>query len=98
MPPASARASAPASTAASVPASGLDAAPPNGDEGVVRLAVTEAGVLHEWDGKAALAELPRALARRRATLWIDVMGADSALKVRVADIIGLHPLLVEDIC
>jgi magnesium transporter len=66
-------------------------------EGVVRLSVLQSGVLHELEGEAAMAEIPKAMARRTARLWIDVVGAGPELKARVAEILGLHPLLVEDI-
>ena len=65
--------------------------------GVVKLTVLQAGVCREWEGEAAIAELPKALARRQARLWIDVCGADHELKGRVSAILKLHPLLVEDI-
>jgi magnesium transporter len=66
-------------------------------EGVVRLATIEAGAYREWEGEAAIAELPKALRRRGARLWIDVCGADPELKGRISAILKLHPLLVEDI-
>jgi magnesium transporter len=66
-------------------------------EAVVRLAVIEAGAYREWQGEAAIAELPKALRRRGARLWIDVCGADAQLKGRISAILKLHPLLVEDI-
>jgi magnesium transporter len=65
--------------------------------GIVRLAVFEAGACREWEGEAAIAELPKALKRRGARLWIDVCDAGPELKGRVAGLLGLHPLLVEDI-
>ena len=79
------------------PAAGLAAGSVAGMVGMVRLAVLQSGVLHEFEGEAAVAEIPRALARRTARLWIDVSGAGPELKARVADILGLHPLLSEDL-
>ena len=73
------------------------AQPPTTSAGVVRLAVLEGGVCREWDGEDAIVEIPKALGRRQARLWIDVCGADHGLKGRVAAILELHPLLVEDI-
>lgn len=67
------------------------------ESGVVRLSVYEDGKCREWEGDAAMAELPKALRRRAARLWIDVAGADAELKGKVSEILGLHPLLVEDI-
>jgi magnesium transporter len=66
-------------------------------EPVVRLAVLESKACPEWEGEAALAELPEALGRPSAMLWIDVCGAGPELKARVSEILKLHPLLVEDI-
>jgi magnesium transporter len=70
---------------------------PTVSAGVVRLAVLEGGVCREWEGENAIVEIPKALGRRRARLWIDICGADHELKGRVAAILKLHPLLVEDI-
>ena len=64
---------------------------------VVKLAVLQSGALREWEGEAAVAEIPKALTRRGARLWIDVCGADVDLKNRVSNSLGLHPLLAEDI-
>jgi len=66
-------------------------------EGVVRLATFQAGEYREWEGEAAIGELPKALTRRTARLWIDVCGAGPELKGRVSKILGLHPLLAEDL-
>jgi magnesium transporter len=64
---------------------------------VVRLGILEKGVYRELEGAAALGELPKVLARRTARLWIDICDGDVATKTKVAEILGLHPLLVEDI-
>jgi magnesium transporter len=68
------------------------------EDGVLRLAVSVNGTCREWEGDAALAELPKALARKSATLWIDLDGAGPATKSLVGTILKLHPLLIEDIC
>src|SRR5450756_2847790 len=65
--------------------------------GVVRLVIIEARVCREWEGESALTELPKALARRPARLWVDVCAGTPDLKSRVAGILGFHPLLAEDI-
>ena len=57
----------------------------------------EDAVYREFEGAAALREMPKALARRTARLWIDICDGDVATKTKVAEILGLHPLLVEDI-
>ena len=65
--------------------------------GVVKLAVLQSRALREWEGEAAIAEIPKALTRRGARLWIDVCGAGPDLKGRISQLLGLHPLLIEDI-
>ncbi len=87
---------------ASLPADGKSAVASRGRagaqvDGTVRLAVFERGGCREWEGDAAIAELPRALARKSARLWLDICGAGPELKTHVAGFLGLHPLLVEDI-
>ncbi len=49
------------------------------------------------EGDAALGELPALLARPDARLWIDVRNASRDLNARIGEVLGLHPLLVEDI-
>jgi magnesium transporter len=63
----------------------------------VRLAVLEGGKYVELEGEAAIAQIPKALSRRAARLWIDVCGADPELKARISTILKLHPLLAEDL-
>jgi len=65
--------------------------------GVVRLVTIEAGVCREWEAESALTELPKALARRTARLWVDVSDGTPELKSKVTGILGFHPLLAEDI-
>ena len=79
------------------PAIATDPAGPASGGATVRLAVLERGACREWEGDAAVAELPKALARRTARLWIDVCGADAELKSRISILLGFHPLLTEDI-
>jgi magnesium transporter len=70
---------------------------PTADSGVVKLAVLERGILRQFDGEAALAELPGALGRKGALMWIDVCDGGSELKTAVAVLLKLHPLLIEDL-
>jgi magnesium transporter len=65
--------------------------------GIVRLGILERDVYRELEGRAALDELPKALGRKSARLWIDITGGDNATKTMIAEVLGLHPLLVEDI-
>jgi magnesium transporter len=71
-------------------------APPSSDC-VVRLAVVEGGSLREWEGDAALAELAAAVFRTGAQLWVDTCGASAPVLERISKILGLHPLLAEDL-
>jgi magnesium transporter len=67
-------------------------------EGEVRLLLVRGRVATELRGEAALAELPKALRARDTRVWVDLCGAPAALVVRVGENLGLHPLLVEDMC
>ena len=96
--PAQPQAPAPAATPASAEAPA--AAPKAVDTaagGTVRLAVLDSSGCRELEGDAAIAELPEALARRGTRLWIDLCGADPGLKTRIGKMLGLHPLLIEDL-
>jgi magnesium transporter len=64
---------------------------------IVRLATLDGRVFKEYSGEAALAELPKALARRTCRFWVDVTDGAPELKNRVSGLLGLHPLLAEDI-
>ena len=87
-----------ATPTAAIPAARVAAAAPKAASGsAVKLVVLQSGAVREWEGEAAIAEIPKAMTGRGARLWIDVCGAEPALKTRVARILGLHPLLVEDI-
>jgi magnesium transporter len=50
-----------------------------------------------WTGEAALARLPAALAAPAARTWIDLAGAPPELVGQVAAVLGLHPLVAEDV-
>jgi magnesium transporter len=73
------------------------AADQNGVAATIRLAVLEGGACVELEGEAAIDEMAKALSRRAARLWIDVSNAGPELKTRISAILGLHPLLAEDI-
>ncbi|HXI46790.1 MAG TPA: magnesium transporter CorA family protein [Candidatus Acidoferrales bacterium] len=68
----------------------------------LRLARWAGGKLTETEGDDALAALETAVAKGPAagagtTLWIDMSDPDAALVARVASILGLHPLIAEDV-
>jgi magnesium transporter len=79
------------------PAIATEPAKSTPSEAVVRLAIIEAGAFRELEGEAAIVEIPRALRRRAARIWIDVSGADTELKGRISGLLNLHALLAEDI-
>jgi magnesium transporter len=68
-----------------------------GGPGAIRLLWVEDGELHESLGDAALAELPGLLARRDASVWVDLTSPTADLAIRVGDALSLHPLIVEDV-
>jgi magnesium transporter len=75
---------------------------PRAGAGRIRLARWSGDHLGEWEGEAALAALASAATRPAdgsppGTLWIDLTDPDTALVSRVASILGLHPLIVEDV-
>jgi magnesium transporter len=54
----------------------------------------------EWEGEAALSALtsgPRPADAPGTALWIDLADPDPALVSRVAGVLGLHPLIAEDV-
>jgi magnesium transporter len=81
----------------------LPAAPARSKGGArIRLARWSDGRVAEWEGEAALSALAAAAAeapavRAATTLWIDMADPDAALVARVASILGLHPLIAEDV-
>jgi magnesium transporter len=66
-------------------------------EGAVRLVALEKGVCREWEGQEAIAELARAVKRPTARLWVDLCSPEPAVLAEVSTILGLHPLLAEDL-
>ena len=85
---------APASAEPSNP--GAPSASPDPD-GIVRVVSLEGGVCRDLEGDKALAELRRAISARGATVWVDLCGASPTLLGEVSKLLGLHPLLVEDL-
>ena len=63
----------------------------------MRVLVFENGQARLIEGEDAIAELPRLLEPTGARIWIDIRNAGHDLNTRVGKILGLHPLLVEDI-
>ena len=95
--PASAPAGVPAADTAPASAPVAASEPESPSEGVVRLTIIEGDTCRSLEGEAALAELPTAIAGKTSRFWIDVSTAGPELKTRVATLLGLHVLLVEDL-
>lgn len=66
-------------------------------DGRLRLAYVADGGCVQLEGDEALAALPGMLERTDVFAWIDVCGATPVLVGQIARILGLHPLLAEDI-
>ena len=65
--------------------------------GAVRLVTLEGGVFREWEGQQAIDELGRAARRPEARLWVDLCSPEPAVLSGISNVLGLHPLLVEDL-
>jgi magnesium transporter len=68
------------------------------ESGRVRVLSRRGTVSRDLEGKAALAELKRAVPSRDTLVWIDLCAAPPGVVREVGEILGLHPLLVEDLC
>jgi magnesium transporter len=66
-------------------------------EGAVRLVILEGGVVREWEGRQAIDELGRAAKRPEARLWLDLCSPEPAVLSGISKVLGLHPLLAEDL-
>jgi magnesium transporter len=63
----------------------------------VRVAAVIDGALHEWDGDAAVKELPRVLEQANAAAWVDLSAPSPGQVEAIGSALGLHPLIVEDV-
>jgi magnesium transporter len=63
----------------------------------IRVAVLDGKESRDWEGDDALDRLPAALKRSSSRIWVDITAGTSEVKQRVAGLLGLHPLLAEDI-
>jgi magnesium transporter len=77
---------------------------PNAEPAVqaaIRVASLVGGRIREWTGEAALVAIghrgPADPTARNATVWVDLTNPDAQLVERVASLLGLHPLIAEDI-
>jgi len=69
----------------------------SGDPGRIRVAALTTGKLHEFDDEAALKSLPGLLERADTTLWVDLVDPSPGQVEAVGGVLGLHPLIVEDV-
>ena len=67
----------------------------------IRVAALVDGKIREWTGDAALAALgrrgPADPTGRHGTVWVDLTDPDARFVERVSALVGLHPLIAEDI-
>src|SRR6058998_1881169 len=69
----------------------------SGGEGVVRVAAIVDGALREAEGDEAVRRLPEWLRQSNASVWVDLAGPSPAQVDAIGDVLGLHPLIVEDV-
>ena len=67
----------------------------------IRVAALVGGKVREWTGEEAVAAIakggPADPTPKAANVWIDLTEPDAAFVARVAEVLGLHPLVAEDI-
>ncbi len=66
--------------------------------GEIRVLSVRGRISKDLQGAAALDELRRAVRSRDTRTWVDLCGAAPSLVIQVGEILGLHPLLIEDMC
>ena len=69
----------------------------SGPPGVVRVAAVVDGALRQADGDEALRRLKEWLHRPDPSVWVDLAGPSPAQVDAVGDLLGLHPLIIEDV-
>lgn len=67
--------------------------------GRIRLARWSEDRVAEWEGEAAISALATTAGSPgpKATLWVDLSDPDPAMVARVSKVLGLHPLIAEDV-
>ncbi|MGD0862030.1 MAG: magnesium transporter CorA family protein [Candidatus Limnocylindrales bacterium] len=86
-----------ASLEAGDPAEAAQAESAHANGPVIRVVSLDGGVFRDLEGGAALAELERAVGLRQARVWVDLGEATPGQLADVGHILGLHPLLIEDL-
>jgi len=69
----------------------------SGTPGLIRVAAVVDGSLREAQDDAAIQRLPEWLRQPNASVWIDLAGPSPGQVDAVGDVLGLHPLIVEDV-
>jgi magnesium transporter len=65
--------------------------------GTVRVVSLDGDTSRESDGATALASLPESLRQPGAAVWVDLTAPSPTQARQVGEILGLHPLVIEDI-
>ncbi len=68
-----------------------------GAPGLIRVAAIVDGALRESQGDAALKALPGLLGQPEVSVWVDLSAPSPAQVEAVGAVLGLHPLIVEDV-
>jgi magnesium transporter len=68
-----------------------------GAPGRIRVAAMVDGALRELEGDGALKTLPGLLSQAETSVWVDLAAPSPAQVEAVGSILGLHPLIVEDV-
>jgi magnesium transporter len=75
--------------------------PSDAPQPTIRVAALVDGRIREWTGDAAISALERGGPADHtspdATVWVDLTDADEAVVERISGLLGLHPLVAEDI-
>ncbi len=67
------------------------------EPGTIRVLSRRGKAVHDLQGEPALAELRRAARSAETVFWLDICGVSPAMVEEIGQILGLHPLLVEDL-
>ncbi len=65
--------------------------------GLIRIAALTGETLRESEGDAALTDLPAHLKHRDTSVWVDMIDPSPAQVEAIGTVLGLHPLIVEDV-
>jgi magnesium transporter len=69
----------------------------SGEPGEIRVAALTDGAVREYGGDVAVKALPDLLAQPDASVWVDLADPSPAQVEAVGAILGLHPLIIEDV-